>query len=463
MALSGTFYGTTSNPRIKPQIVWSAKQSVAGNYSDVTAVLQYTRSNSGYTTGGTWEGTLSINGETVTDKLYLEITYGNTTTALSATVRVYHGDDGKKSIAISATGGIVTPAEASLKTTEISETITLDTIPRASEISATDCNIGSCSTLVIDKKSSSLSSSLAYRFGSLTGYITSAGGVSTAEKKFSATVVNFKVPTTFYAQIPEAARGTCTITCTTYAGSVKVGSTTTTFCATAAESLCAPTVAGAVKDTRAETVALTGNDQVLVLNASKATCTITATARNSATITKKSIFGRSVTGTQLVLDPPTKGEIAFVAKDSRGYRTQLNYTAQTVAYLKPTANIKPKRDTPTGSTAKVTVTGKCFQGSFGKSSNTLTLKLEVVGTGTTLTLTPTVNDDNTYRGVFKLTGLPYENSYSLKLTLTDKLTTITKNATLPRGMPVFDWGKSDFQFHVPVYIPKLYVDGKQIE
>ena len=39
MALSGIFYGTSSNPRIKPQISWSAKQSVAGNYSDVTAKL----------------------------------------------------------------------------------------------------------------------------------------------------------------------------------------------------------------------------------------------------------------------------------------------------------------------------------------------------------------------------------------------------------------------------------------
>ncbi len=454
MALSGTFYGTTSNSRIKPQIVWSAKQSVAGNYSDVTAKLQYTRSNSGYTTGGTWQGTLTINGEAKTDKLYMEITYGNVTTVLTNTVRVYHDSDGTKAITISATGGIVTPAEASLKTTEISKKITLDTIARAASVSATDCNIGSSSTVVVDKMDSSLTSSLAYKFGSLSGYITSGGEVSTTEKKFSGSVVNFQVPTSFYAQIPNAAQGTCYLTCNTYAGSTKIGSSTATFTATAAESLCAPTVKAAVTDTRAETVALTGDNQVLVLNASKATCTITATAKNSASITKKTIFGNTVSGTQLVLDPVTKGEIAFQAKDSRGYTTGLTYQAQTVPYVKLTANVTPKRDTPTGSTAKVTVTGKCFKGSFGLADNTLSLTLEVVETGKKLSLTPTLNGDNTYRGVFSLSGLPYDNSYTLRLTAADKLTTVTKSATLPRGVPVFDWGKGDFRFHVPVHMDK---------
>lgn len=462
MALSGTFYGTSSNPRIKPQIVWSAVQSVAGNYSDVTAKLQYTRSNSGYTTGGTWQGTLTINGESKTDKLYMEITYGNTTTVLTSTVRVYHDADGTKSITISGTGGIVTPASASLKTTEISASVTLDTIARASAVSATDCNIGSCSTVVVDKMDSSLKSSLAYQFGSLSGYITSAGAVSTTEQKFSGTVVNFQVPTSFYAQIPGAAQGKCYLTCNTYSGSTKIGSTTAAFTATAAENLCAPVVTGTVKDTRAATVALTGNDQVLVLNASKATCTITATARNSATIAQKTIFGKTVTGTQLVLDGVSKGEIVFVARDTRGYVTRLTHQAKTVPYVKLTANVTVKRDTPTGDTATVTVTGKCYKGSFGLCDNTLHLTLEVEGTGTVQELNPTLNEDNTYRSVFSLSGLPYDSSYILNLTAEDKLDVVTKAATLPRGVPVFDWGQGDFRFHVPVYIPKLYVNGREI-
>ena len=60
MALSGAFTGTTGNQYIFPTIKWSAVQSQDGNYSDVTATLYYSRSNSGYTTSGTWSGGITI-------------------------------------------------------------------------------------------------------------------------------------------------------------------------------------------------------------------------------------------------------------------------------------------------------------------------------------------------------------------------------------------------------------------
>ena len=63
MALSGAFTGTTGNQYIFPTIKWSAVQSQDGNYSDVTATLYYSRSNSGYTTSGTWSGGITIDGQ----------------------------------------------------------------------------------------------------------------------------------------------------------------------------------------------------------------------------------------------------------------------------------------------------------------------------------------------------------------------------------------------------------------
>ena len=91
MALSGAFTGTTGNQYIFPTIRWSAVQSQDGNYSDVTATLYYSRSNSGYTTSGTWSGGITIDGQWTAGSRHIEVSYQSGTLAMSATVRVYRG------------------------------------------------------------------------------------------------------------------------------------------------------------------------------------------------------------------------------------------------------------------------------------------------------------------------------------------------------------------------------------
>ena len=460
MALSGIFYGTSSNPRIKPQISWEAVQSVAGNYSDVTAKLQYTRSNSGYTTGGTWKGSLTINGDTLSKSLYMEITYGNVTTVITHKVRVYHNDDGKKSITISGTGGIVTPAEASLKTTEISASVTLDTIPRASGISATDCNIGANATVVVGKKDASFTHSIGYKFGALTGYLSATGQPVDKAEIFSGTVVNFAVPESFYAQIPDSPTGECTLTCNTYQGTTKIGSSTASFTVTAPKSKCAPTVSLQVEDTNPATIALTGNSQVLVLNASVARCILTAEARHSATIAQMTLLGKTAES-QTDLSPVQTGNISYSATDSRGYRTEQTYTAQTVPYVLPTVNASVKRDSPTANTAVLTVTGQCFAGSFGAAENTFRLEAYVDGMlEESMRVSP--KEDNSYCVDIPLLWVPYQQTSAVRVVAKDTLFTLEKTVTLSAGVPVFDWGAGDFRFHVPVYMPQLYVDGKEV-
>jgi hypothetical protein len=146
MALSGTITkakGTsTSNQYIDAKIVWSATQSIDGNYSMVTATLYYSRNNSGYTTYGTWSGSLTINGTKKTGTTALTITYNSNTQAITNTVKVPHNNDGTKTITISATGSM---PGTSLSSTSISESITLTTIPRAATI-----NSLSCSTAYLD-------------------------------------------------------------------------------------------------------------------------------------------------------------------------------------------------------------------------------------------------------------------------------------------------------------------------
>ena len=135
MALSGSFTGSTSNQFVKPKITWSATQNQAENYSTVTATLTYSRTNSGYTTSGKWNGSITINGVTtsVSTTEQISITQNSNTKAMSATVKVPHNADGSKSITISCTGSI--PA-ASLTSTTCSSTVTLDTIARRATITS---------------------------------------------------------------------------------------------------------------------------------------------------------------------------------------------------------------------------------------------------------------------------------------------------------------------------------------
>ena len=84
MALNGIIYGSTNNKYITCYISWSAVQNKIENYSDVTANLYYSRTNSGYSTHGTWNGAIGIDGNVVSASRSISITYNSNTFAISS-------------------------------------------------------------------------------------------------------------------------------------------------------------------------------------------------------------------------------------------------------------------------------------------------------------------------------------------------------------------------------------------
>lgn len=460
MALNGIFYGTTTNERVKPKIEWSAVQNTAGNYSDVTATLYYSRTNNtSDVTAGAWVGSITINGNTKQESKRLSIAYNSNTLAITHTVRVYHDDYGAKTLTVSATGGI---SISSMKETYISATITLNTIPRAAGVSAVNGDIGSRVTVVVDRKSTAYTHSLAYTFGKLSGYIKSDGTVTAAEEKMTAATVNFLLPDSFYAQIPDDPDGVCTLTCRTYSGNTLIGSSTVAFTATANRALCAPEVVGTVEDINPKTLALTGDPSVLVANKSTAQCTIAATAKNGASITGKTIAGAPVTEDTCRIENVPQGSILFAATDSRGYPGQDVKTPVFVPYLPLTCEPEVRRVDPTGGNGTLTLKGRCYRGSFGLSENGLTVTYQV-GESQPVTVEVPVADDHSYHLTLTLTGLDYTKAYPVTVSANDALCQVTKQLTVQKGIPVFDWGEEDFAFHVPVSLPALTVGGKALE
>ena len=224
-----------------------------------------------------------------------------------------------------------------------------------------------------------------------------------------------------------------------------------------------PTLACSVTDINATTTALTGDDSKLILNASNAQCVLTATAKNGATIAVNTINGMSTTS--YVYYNVAVNSFVFYIRDSRGYELTQTITPAVVNYVLPTCIMSVERVSPV-STNKVNITfsGRYYNGSFATSvPNTLTVKYQyketsastyssdVVISGSSITTTSTSyasNDSVESAAVFD-----YTKTYDIKMTVSDMINTVIQTYTIAKGVPIFDWGADDFEFHVPAILP----------
>lgn len=329
----------------------------------------------------------------------------------------------------------------STRDTKYSYTLAVD--PYASKISCTTANIGSKPTITIAKAATNFTHTITYAFGNLSGTI--------VDKTSAASIKDWAIPEEFYAQIPNAKTGEGTLTCVTYDGSTTVGTTTCKLSVTTDEAKCKPTVSGSVVDTNNSTIALTGDNKVLVKYHSAATCTMTAGLnKNAGSISAKTINNESVSGTTKTIPNVEVGTFDFWAKDSRGYANSDKVVATLIPYIPLTLTVTASRDDPTSGNASIQIEGNYFKGNFGATNNTLTVKYQL-GSDNYTTVTPTISDD-TYSVTINLSGLDYTRYFIYNVIVSDKLCTISKAGAIQKGLPVFDWGEEDFNFNVPVSI-----------
>ena len=448
----------SSGSYIIGKIEWSSTKNIDGNYSSVTATLYCRKLNDSMiltsSTGGSWSYLLTVAGSQITGKTSTRILSDWVAIATITAPNVSHNADGTKSINIVASVTAPTGTSYEGLTTGGSKSVALDTIPRASTVTATNANIGSTTTITINRASSSFTHTLQYSFAGLTGTI--------GAPKTASTSVAWTVPTTFYAKIPNARNGTCTITCTTYNGSTQVGtSTTCTFTATASESLCKPTLSPTYVDTNTETVKLTGNNKKFVRYFSTAQLSTGATARNSATLTSQKITcGSKVANAgTATFSNIESGTFVFSATDSRGYTTTQTENATMVPYVKLTCVLSKVNTTVDGNVI-VTVTGSFYNGSFGAKTNTLTLyyryKKNGGSYGSDVKITNVTTSGNTYTATFTVSGLDYTKAYVFQAYAEDSLMSLNSSTKTVKFEPVFDWGENDFKFNVPVILPRSY-------
>lgn len=419
MAKSGSITTNESHGR-SVKLSWSlSSQSVENNQSTLSWSITGAGSASGWVMTGGFKAI--INGATVySTSTDTRIQLYSGTYVASGTTKITHNADGTKSFSLSIEAGVYTYAVS----VTASGTHTLDTIPRASTVSATNTNLNSASTITITRASSSFTHTLTYSFGSTTGTIVS---------KTTSTSVSWTPALTLANQIPNAVSGTCTITCDTYNGSTKIGSKTCTLTLT---------VPASVKPTMTSVTATRVDGDVpaawaiYVQNKSKATVKINGAAgAYGSTISSYSISGGGYSSTASSFTTgflTTSGTITFTAKvtDSRGRVSDAaTVSISVVAYSAPSfTSYLSQRATSAGTvnddgtyirglitysyascSSKNTVTRATYYKKSSSSSWTNANKSFSSGTAST----------------FGGGAISTESSYDVKYTITDAFTTVT--------------------------------------
>lgn len=242
---SGSFYKEfhTSNPKYKLTVDWTSTSTTNTNSSVVKATIKLYCPYALYI-GSRTNNTIVINGVTYYYNSPDISTSGGTYTLGTVTSNaIAHSNDGSKSISITCNFQLnATLSSTYYSTVTTSQTVTLDTIPRASVISSvSNVTLGSNCSVKWTPASTSFKYKIKFALGAwsyTTGYI--SPGVTSAY-----TYTGYQIPNTsaLLDDIPNSTTGTMTATLYTYNSSnAQIGSTSSkTFTVTIPSSV-VPTV-----------------------------------------------------------------------------------------------------------------------------------------------------------------------------------------------------------------------------
>ena len=310
---------------------------------------------------------------------------------------------------------------------------------------------------VNDEQNPSFSYSLGY-----TDNVTATAKLAVGSWKITRTLDSLSTSGSYTFQLTDSERtGLRNQLANSTSGTATVTFTTTTSVGTASSSGSAivtiinanPTIFGTYTIDGGATNIIPGNNKVNV--SCNATFKKGATA-GSYKITCGNQSIDTATGSFIDLDV---NKIVFAVTDSRGNTASQTVTiTEMVDYIPLTCVIEstnPVEDSDGNITSTFNISGAYYNGSFGSTPNTLTLKYRK-------TINSTVGDWEN----ISTAGIITENSYSTSVSIvtsktatvsievqaTDNIKTVSANSTKVSVTPVFDWSGTDFNFNVPIYL-----------
>jgi hypothetical protein len=117
-------------------------------------------------------------------------------------------------------------------------------------------------------------------------------------------------------------------------------------------------------------------------------------------------------------------------------------------------------DLDTNGNLQFTVSGVYFMGSFGATTNNITVEYRYKSKSASefgaWTIAPIVASQNSYSSTGTITGLYYREDYVIEFRATDKVQTVySETYNIHKTVPIFDWSKNDFSLNVPTYADEI--------
>lgn len=303
---------------------------------------------------------------------------GKETTLKTLTYDVQHDSNGNYSASVS---GFLHTSSSSMTDKTITQTIIVPQIKAKSTATATPnpADIGSTITINTNRVSSSYTHTLTYAFGSLSGTIGTNIGASTT----------WTIPTSFYAEIPDAALGTCVITCQTFNSSgTSLGTTTLNLMIQAFT----PPIINSISYASTDSLTLSlADSSTLISGVSTGTLSVNATAQNSATLSSVdfAIANNEIIGTDTSISGQTTATgtfsgtfssptiMAYVYDSRNNYAVSSNYSYTFIDYVQLSVDSGATLKRPAQTDDFVVIEsykGALWQGNFGQQTNSLTLQ-----------------------------------------------------------------------------------------
>ncbi len=422
------------------KVVYSYTQNISANTSTITAALYVHRDSYGPSTDSSCSAYININGSramTYTAGFTIGSSWvqiGSTTT-----MTVAHNADGTKIVNI--TGYFNSSITAKLENLSISQNITLTTIPRASQITASSSsfNIGGSITIYTNRRSTSFTHALNLYFGSYTTTI--AYNITDSYVWNTASWAS-----SLYQQIPNSNTGTGTFRLITYdADSNMVGYTELGITAHVVNSN--PSFTGfSYQDVDSNTVTLTGDSSQIVQTKSNIQVTVTsAAAQNYATISSYKVqYGsKTVTSSSNVISFGTvsaSDTLIVTVIDSRGNSNAQSSILATIAYSPPViSSVSLARVNNIEAGTVLTCTGTYAAYMVTKNQYFLKYRYKSTASGTWdsyVTIIPSMSGrDFSFNA--NIGNFDINSSFNFEIAASDYYTVTTQSALLPTAKPVF--------------------------
>lgn len=448
MALSGSAY--TSFHRHRLIIEWSATQNIGSNTSNVTAkvYLQGMDAYSAINAPAQNNGSVTVNGTTKSFTASSNLSAYQKKLLTTQSFSVGHNSDGTKSFSFSTTFNInATLSGVFHGNKTASGSATLNTIPRAAEVSVTNSgfNYGSNLNFTLSGTVSSFNYDCKVTIAGNTTTTNISGGSAGGTKSIN-------IPLSWATKIPNASSTSGTLTVTTKNGSSSIGSKSASFSIKVPSSVTPSVSSVTATETNTKVSTVLGVTTTYIQGMSLIKITATAAGNQGSTIRsyQYTVDGKSFSSSSNTyiadLSKISTGSgtktISVSVSDSRGRSASRSITVPILAYSAPQISVftSDRSDANGNITQKGTSVLVKRAGSVsaltvsGTNKNTITTT--VAYKKTTDTNYTTAQTGTSFADLI-ISNIAADSSYDFMYTVADKFNTSVSVLTVPTAFTMF--------------------------